>query len=77
MSRNRETRRPIEHIILKVKVEGDVAELRLLQETLARAKVSRGTLLQSTEVDDPLNAIGELRRLGDVMRAVEKKSERL
>jgi hypothetical protein len=58
-------------------VEGDGAELGLLQEKLARAKVSRGALVQSTRAADPLNAIEELRRLGDAIKAVEKKSERL
>jgi hypothetical protein len=76
MSRRRETRRPIERIALKVRVEGDPAELALLQSKLARGKISKGALLRSTETADPQKAIEELRRLGEAIRAAEK-SERL
>lgn len=71
-SPHRRARKPVESFRINARIQGDSAELVSLRKKLPGAKASRGALQVSIEAAEPGDAIEQLRKLGDAIKAASK-----
>jgi|GEM_PF-2482186 hypothetical protein len=69
MSRRQERARPVKRIQLKVTVEGDGQTVALAARALKGSKVSGTTLVRRSQTSDLSEAIAEISRLGEALKA--------
>jgi hypothetical protein len=69
MSPRQEPARPIKKIKLKVTFEGDGSSVERAAKALKGSKVSGKTLVRLSQTSDLGEAIGEISRLGEALKA--------